>query len=145
VPKKKAAKPKLVLDSNVLISAVVFGGKPQEILDLAVKGLVEVAVSDAILDEVAGVLAGKKFQYPERIVHALISEIEDLADLVEPGETINAIQDDPEDNRVLECAVASGASVIVSGDSHLLALRTFGQMSIMSPDEFLRRHKTKRS
>lgn len=141
MPEKKAAKPKLVLDSNVLILAVVFGGKPWEILDLAVKGLVEVAVSDAIVDEVNGVLGGKKFQYPERIVHALISEIEDLADPGEPGERINAIQDDPGDNRVLECAAASGASVIVSGDSHLLALRTFGQMSIMSPDEFLRRHK----
>jgi len=85
VPKKKAGKPRLVLDSNVLISAVVFGGKPREILDLAVKGLVEVAVSDAILDEVEGVLGGKKFQYPERIVHALIAEIEGLADLVDAG------------------------------------------------------------
>jgi putative PIN family toxin of toxin-antitoxin system len=145
VPKKKAAKPKLVLDSNVLISAVVFGGKPREILDLAVKGRIEVAVSNAILDEINGVLVGKKFQYPERIVRALIAEIEDLADLVEPGERINAIRDDPEDNRVLECAVASGASVIVSGDSHLLALRTFDQMSIMNSDEFLRRHKKNQS
>jgi putative PIN family toxin of toxin-antitoxin system len=145
VPKKKAAQPKLVLDSNVLISAVVFGGKPREILELAVKGRVEVAISNAILDEISGVLGGKMFQYPERIVRALVAEIEDLADFVEPGERINAILDDPEDNRVLECAVASGASVIVSGDSHLLALRTFGQMSIMNPDEFLRRHKTKRS
>jgi putative PIN family toxin of toxin-antitoxin system len=114
-------------------------------LDLAVKDRVEVAISNAILDEITGVLGGKKFQYPERIVRALITEIEGLADVVEPGERINAIQDDPEDNRVLECAVASGASVIVSGDSHLLALRTFGQMSIMNPDEFLRWHKTKRS
>ena len=145
VPKKKAAKPKLVLDSNVLISAVVFGGKPREILDLAVKGLVKVAISNAILDEIEGVLGGKKFQYPERIVHALIAEIEDLADLVEPGERINAIRDDPEDNRVLECAVAAGAIVVVSGDSHLLALRTFDQVSIMSPDEFLRRQKKNQS
>jgi uncharacterized protein len=137
VRKKPAAKLKLVLDSNVLISAFVFGGKPREILDLAVKGRVDVAISAAILDEISGVLGGKKFQYPKRIVRALIAEIESLADLVEPGERVNAIQDDPEDNRVLECAVASGASVIVSGDSHLLALHTFGQMSIMSPGEFI--------
>ena len=141
MPKKKAAKPKLVLDSNVLISAIVFGGKPREILDLAVKGRVEVAISNAILDEIIAVLGGKKFQYPERIVRALVSEIEDLADLVEPGDRINAIRDDPEDNRVLECAVASGSSFIVSGDSHLLALRVFDQIGIMNPDEFLRRQK----
>ena len=145
VPKKKAAKPKLVLDSNVLISAIVFGGKPREILDPAVKGRVEVAISNAILDEINVVLGGKKFQYPEKIVRALIAEIESLSDLVEPGKRINAIQDDPEDNRVLECAVASGASVIVSGDSHLLALRTFDQVSIMSPDEFLRQQKKNQS
>ena len=141
MPKKSAAKPKLVLDSNVLISAVVFGGKPREILDLALKGRVEIAISNAILDEIDGVLGGNKFQYPEKIVRALIAEIEGLADLVEPGERINAIHDDPEDNRVLECAVASGAGVIVSGDSDLLALRTFGMASIMSPAEFLRWHK----
>ena len=138
MPKKPAAKPKLVLDSNVLISAVVFGGKPREVLELAVKGRVEIAVSDAILDEVRGVLRGRKFQYPESIVHALIGEIEELSDFVEPGERSCAIRDDPEDDRVLECAVASGADFIVTGDSHLLALRSFRQMRIMNPDEFLR-------
>jgi uncharacterized protein len=141
VPKKKAEKPKVVLDSNVLISAAVFGGKPREILDLAIKGLIEVAVSDDILEEIKGVLKGKKFQFPEKIVHFLISEIEELAELVEPKEKIEAVLEDPEDNRVLECTVESRASVIVSGDSHLLALESFGQIRIMNPDEFLRRHR----
>jgi putative PIN family toxin of toxin-antitoxin system len=140
VPKKKAEKPKVVLDSNVLISAAVFGGKPREILDLAIKGLIEVAVSDDILEEIKGVLEGKKFQYPKRIARTLMREIEDLADLVQPKEKIEALLEDPEDNRVLECAVESGANVIVSGDSHLLALQSFGRIRIMNPDEFLRRH-----
>ncbi len=136
-PKKKFEKPKLVLDSNVLLSAIVFGGKPRKVLDLAIKGLVELAVSDDILSEIEGVLEGKKFQYPERIVRALIREIEDLAELAEPEEKIEAIVEDPADNRVLECAVESQANVIVSGDSHLLALRSFGKIKIMRPDEFL--------
>jgi putative PIN family toxin of toxin-antitoxin system len=89
VPKKQAEKPKVVLDSNVLISALVFGGKPREILDLAIKGLVEVAISDEILEEVKGVLGGKKFQYPARVVRALTSEIEDFADHVQPGKRID--------------------------------------------------------
>src|SRR4030042_5887947 len=134
---KKAEKPKLVLDSSVFISAVVFGGKPREILELAGQGLIEVAISNDILEEIKGVLEGKKFQFPTRIVYALIREIEDLADLVEPTGRIEAVLDDPEDNRVLECAVESGANGIVSGDSHLLALRTFGKIKIMNPDEFL--------
>ena len=91
MPKKKAEKPKAILDSNVLISAVVFGGKPREILDLAIKGLIEVAISDDILEEIKGVLEGKKFQYPKRIVRTLIREIEDLADLVQPKGKIEAL------------------------------------------------------
>ena len=142
--KKKPEKPKLVLDSNVFISALVFGGKPREILDLAIKGLIEVAISDDILEEIKAVLEGKKFQYPAKVVRALISEIEDLSDLVEPEAKIDAVPEDPEDYRVLECAVESAANVIVSGDSHLLALHRFGKMSIMSPDEFLRGHRKNR-
>jgi uncharacterized protein len=145
VPKNKAEKPKLVLDSNVLISALVFGGKPGEILELAVKGLIEVAVSDDILEEVGGVLGGKKFQYPAKAVRALINELEDLADLVDPVDKIDAVPQDPEDNRVLECAVESGANVIISGDSHLLALQSFGRIKILNPGEFLRRPRKKRS
>lgn len=137
-PKKKSEKPRLVLDSNVFISGLVFGGKPREILDLAIRGLVELGISDDILEEIKGVLEGKKFQYPKRIVHALMREIEDLADLVEPKAEVEAVLEDPADNRVLECAVDSGANVIVSGDSHLLELRSFARIKIMNPDEFLR-------
>jgi putative PIN family toxin of toxin-antitoxin system len=137
--KKKVEKPRVVLDSNVFISAVLFGGKPREILDLAIKGLIGIAVSDDILDEIKGVLGGKKFQFPMKSVYALIREIEDVASLVEPKERIEVAPDDLEDNRVLECAAESGSSVIISGDSHLLALRSFGKIKITNPDEFLRR------
>jgi len=68
----------------------------------------------------------------------LLAEIEDLTDLVEPKKGIEAVPDDPEDNRVLECAVESGANGIISGDYHLLALHSFGKIKIMNPDEFLR-------
>jgi putative PIN family toxin of toxin-antitoxin system len=141
VPKKKAESPRLVLDSNVWISALVFGGKPREVLDLAIKGLVEIAVSDDILEEIEGVLEGKKFQYPTRVVRALMGEIESLAELVVPAKKIEVVPEDPEDDRVLECAVESGADIIVSGDSHLLELKSLGRIKIMSPDVFLRRPK----
>jgi len=142
--KKKLEKPKLVLDSNVFISALLFGGKPGEILDLAIKELIEVVISEDILEEIRGVLGGRKFQYPAKVVRALVNEIEDLTGLVEPEEKIEAVPEDPEDNRVLECAVDSGAKIIVSGDSHLLALQSFGRIKIMNPDEFLRWHRKSR-
>ena len=92
--KKKVDKPRVVLDSNVFISAVLFGGKPREILDLAIKGLIGIAVSDDILDEIKGVLEGKKFQFPMKCVYALIREIEDIAELVEPKERVEAVPDE---------------------------------------------------
>ena len=67
---------------------------------MALKGRVEVGISDDILEEIKGVLGGKKFQYPKRIIRALMREIEDLADLVEPKEKIEAVLEDPEDNRL---------------------------------------------
>ena len=142
-PKKKVEKPKLVLDSNIFISAVVFGGKPRDILNLAIEGLIEMAISDDVLEEIKGVLEGKKFQFPTKIVHALMRDIEDLAVFVEPKDRIEAVTDDPEDNRVLEGAVEAGSNVIISGDSHLLALGSFGRIKIMKPDEFLRRFRKK--
>jgi putative PIN family toxin of toxin-antitoxin system len=141
VPKKKVESPKLVLDSNVWISALVFGGKPREILESAIRGLIEVAISDDILEEIKGVLEGKKFRYPAKTVCALITEVENLADLVVPVKKIEVVPEDPEDDRVLECAVESGADIIVSGDSHLLELQSFGRIKIMSPDGFLRRQR----
>lgn len=141
--KKKVEKPRVALDSNVFISAVLFGGKPRAILNLAIEGLFEIAISDDILEEIKGVMEGKKFQFPTKIVHALMREIEDLAVFVEPKDRIEAVTDDPEDNRVLECAVESGSDVIISGDSHLLALGSFGKIKIMSPDDFLRRFRKK--
>ena len=136
--KKKVEKPRVVLDSNVFISAVLFGGKPRAILNLAIEGLFEIAISDDILEEIKGVMEGKKFRFSKKIVYALMREVEDLAELVEPKERIEAVPADPEDNRVLECAVETGSGVIISGDSHLLALGSFGKIKIMNPDDFLR-------
>lgn len=144
VPEKKAQRPKVVLDSNVFISAVVFGGKPREILDLAAKGLIEVATSEGILEEIGGVFEGKKFRFPAKVTRALMKEIEELADSVEPKGRINVILDDPQDNCVLECAVESGSNAIITGDSHLLKIQNFGEIEIMSLDDFLRWFKRKR-
>jgi putative PIN family toxin of toxin-antitoxin system len=67
--------PKAVLDTNVLISAIVFGGIPREILEEVIAGRLEIAISREILHEMEGVLLGKKFKYPQEAVHAIISGI----------------------------------------------------------------------
>jgi putative PIN family toxin of toxin-antitoxin system len=129
--------PLLVLDSNVYISAVLFGGRPRRIIEAALAGKVRLAASEFILEEIAGVLRGKKFKLPAAAAREVVSEIASLAGIFAPVEKISLLEEDPADNRILECALAAGADVIVSGDKHLLALKTFRDMPILSPAECL--------
>ena len=128
---------KIVLDTNVLISAIVFGGKPRDVLELVIKGKLILAVSEAILEEVKTVLGGNKFQYPSQIVDSILDEIGGISELVKPKMKVDAIINDPDDNRILECAFESGADFIVSGDTDLLEMQDFKGTKIMNPADFL--------
>jgi hypothetical protein len=127
-----------VLDTNVLISAIVFGGKPRNILERIIKGKIRLAVSESILQEVKAVLDGNKFQYPPQLTHTIISEIEAVSELVKPKKSIKAVGKDPDDNKFLECALEAGAHFIITGDMHLLELEIYKGVRIMNPADFLR-------
>jgi putative PIN family toxin of toxin-antitoxin system len=129
--------PKAVLDTNVLISAIVFGGIPREILEEVIAGRLEIAISREILHEMEGVLLGKKFKYPQEAVHAIISELATLCEIVFPGQRIDIVHSDPADNRVIECALEARAQYIITGDSHLIELKEVQGISIVTPGEFL--------
>ena len=123
----------LVLDTNVLISAVLFGGTPEAIINLCRSGKTQLVTSDALLVELSGVLR-KKFGMESRQVVAIVEELRSVAMVVVPATTVNVIKGDPDDNRVLECAVEAGADFIVSGDTrHLLPLREHDGIPIVSP------------
>jgi putative PIN family toxin of toxin-antitoxin system len=128
---------KVVLDTNILISAIVFGGKPRELLEAAIKGKIQLLLTEEIIEEMRGVLEGKKFQFPGEITDLIVHEIESFAEIVKPKERLKVIENDPEDNRVLECARESKADYIVSGDFHLLGIKEFAGTKILMPGEFL--------
>ncbi len=130
---------KVVPDTNILISAIVFGGPPREILEKGVEGRLRLFVSDAILEELAAVLKRSKFNYPPPVIRTIIGELEIISERVVPLIRLDVIEKDPDDNRVLECAVASAADVIVSGDKHLLDLEAYEGIKILKPADFLRR------
>ncbi|MBN1356922.1 putative toxin-antitoxin system toxin component, PIN family [bacterium] len=127
----------IVPDTNILISGILFGGKSGKIIELAVTGRIRLCLSHEILTELQGVLESAKFQFPSSVTRMIADELTTLCILVEPEETIGEIQADPDDNRVLECAVAGVADLIVSGDKHLLSLRQFRGIPIVNADEFL--------
>jgi putative PIN family toxin of toxin-antitoxin system len=125
--------PLLVLDSNIYISAVLFGGNPRLIIEAALSGKVGLAVSTPILEEIQDVLRGSKFGFPSAAAREIVAEIASLAESVEPTEQVTLITEDPDDDRILECALASGADANVSGDGHLLSLGSFRGIPVLSP------------
>ena len=132
--------PSIVLDTNVLISAIVFGGKPREVLEKVISGTFAMAISAEMLDEFQGVLEGMKFRYPGSIVWTIVNELLAVAELVRPTTKVQAIKADVADNRILECALASRATCIVTGDRHLLELGHFEGISILDVATFLATH-----
>ena len=128
---------KVVLDTNVLISAIMFGGKSRDILEMGISGKIKIAVSQDILKELAEVLVDKKFRVPVSFVQQTIHELSEITELVIVTDRITVIKDDPDDNHILECAVSAKADYIVSGDSDLLGLKHFKKIKILSPSDFL--------
>ena len=130
---------KAILDTNVLISAYVFpGDTPEAVYRLALEGRLEIGTSRTLLAAFGRVL-GQKFGWIPDRVEAAVAQVARIAAIVEPGVAVEVIGADPADDRVLEAARAFDADVIVSGDRHLLDLRTWGEIEIISPAEFIAR------
>jgi putative PIN family toxin of toxin-antitoxin system len=137
VPGRNRKRLRVVLDSNVSISAILFGGKPKQILDLVIRGEMILIASAAILDEVEAVLGREKFRFSRAAARAVINEIEALAEIVKPTTSVSAVPEDPDDDRVIACAVDGRADRLVTGDRHLLKIGAYGGVAIVNPDDFL--------
>ena len=129
--------PRIVLDSNVIISAFLFGGQPARVMDHVLDGSVQCFVSLAILDEIRDVLQRPKFGLSSEQALMFIEELHSLCRVVTPTTRVRAVNADPDDNRVLECALAAGADMIISGDSHLLDLGQWQNIRLLSPAKFI--------
>jgi len=124
-------------DTNIYISALNFSGHPSRFLELAEAGKISLAISDAIMTEIGKVLRGDTFAWPEAEIERAQRQIARFARHVEPVETVGVIQNDPPDNRILECAAAARSDYIVSGDDHLLRLKTFRDIPVVKVANFL--------
>jgi len=128
---------KVVADTNVLVSALIFpGGSPEAFYRLALERRVELVSSRPLLAELGRVLADKFGWKPDRAEEA-VAQLVSLAEIVEPTEAVSETEADPADNRVLEAAAEAGADAIVSGDRHLLALSWWHGIRIEMPAGFL--------
>jgi len=128
---------RVILDTNVLISAILFGGKPRRILEKAIRGEIRLCLSEPMLEELKGVLQRSKFDYSPEMIQIILTELMSISDFVNPSETINIVAEDPEDNRILECAVAANADYVITGDSHLLKLNKYLNIDVLNVAVFL--------
>jgi putative PIN family toxin of toxin-antitoxin system len=133
---------RIVLDVNVLISAVISPrGNPAQILDLWEEEDFELVISPPILKELERVIHYPKIQQrynlSEEYVEQFLQLIGSGATVVESSVKLSVVERDPSDDRYLECAVAAGASYIVTGDDHLLGLEEYRGITILNPAEFL--------
>jgi len=127
---------RVVLDTNVLVSAML-GGQVAPVLEQWRAGRFTVIVTDAIVREYLAVLHRPKFGLPAEIVDDIAAYIFRNAEFVTPLESLRVIAADPADDRFLEAAVAGEAEAIVSGNKHLLGLKVFRQIPIVSVNEFV--------
>lgn len=127
---------KIVFDTNIYISALLFGGIPQKLLIAAFENEFELYTSEEILNEISAVLR-KKFSYSPPRIQQVLNSIVALTTLVHPTKTINLVKNWPADNRILECCHEARADFLVSGDKkHLLPLKKFGSTKIITAKEF---------
>lgn len=127
---------KVVFDTNILVSALVFpGGQADAALQRVVDERDELILSKPILDELLGVLA-RKFGRDIEQLSRIAMMLSDLATMVKSGRRLHVLADEP-DNRILECALAGHANAIVTGDQALLALGEHGGVAMLSLRSYL--------
>ena len=128
----------VVVDTNVIVSALLFGGTPGRLIDLWKERRIQLFVCKEIIDEIMRVLTYPRFQLSEKEISYLIyDEILPYSEIVDIPSGPVIISRDPSDDKFIRCAVASGADVIVSGDRHLLSLKDHGDIKILTPARFL--------
>jgi putative PIN family toxin of toxin-antitoxin system len=130
-------KPKVVFDTNIYLSAIVFGGTPRKVLKLALEERIFLYTSAPILLEVATKLK-RKFLWSDRRVNQVIKSIAQIAILVKPKRKLGVVKADPSDNKILEAAVAAKANFLVTGDRHLLEIKEFRGIEVVNSRNFLK-------
>lgn len=129
---------RVVIDTNVLISAIFWTGKPKQLLNHVRRKNITFVTSNHLLYELKEILVrkDKPFHLSEKEANQVLEAMERLAEIIETHSPINVCHDEM-DNRVIACAIDGKAEYIISGDFHLLGMRSYRGVKIMSVSDFL--------
>jgi putative PIN family toxin of toxin-antitoxin system len=132
---------RVVADTNIVVSGLLWRGNPRRVLDSARDGIIELFTSPTLLEELEDVLGREKFATRLVAAGVTVSELvlgyEALATIIEAEAIEPVILADPADDAVLACALAAQSEVITAGDNHLLALKQHQEIRILTAAELL--------
>jgi putative PIN family toxin of toxin-antitoxin system len=129
--------PRVVIDTNIYISAIFWNGKPREVIDLGRDGKITIFTSLDIENEIAGKLK-TTFKLAEEDVNQILLDFSTFTLPIRINKQLIVVQDDPDDNKFIECAVECRANYIISGDRHLLNLKEYEGIKLIKSSEFLK-------
>jgi len=131
----------VVIDTNVIVSVLLFGGKPGELIRFWKTGQIQPLISKEITEEYLRVLAYPKFNLSEKEIgflfnHEILPYFKAVR--IKPGRWKTTIEDDPSDDMFIRCAVSGMCKIIISRDRHLLDLKTYDKIRILLVSLFLK-------
>ena len=128
---------RVVIDTNVYISAIFWGGKPRNIIDLGREGKIQIFTSEDIEQEILDKLI-TKFDLNSCDADKIMVDFSSFTKPIRVSRRIHVVKDDPDDDKFIECAVECSAEFIVSGDKHLLKKKKYKGIDIVNAATFLK-------
>jgi putative PIN family toxin of toxin-antitoxin system len=128
---------KIVLDANIFISSFFWGGNPRKVLERVISGIDELFITKEILDEINDVTGRPKFHADENEINYFINSIEEISNKIVSKRRINNGSRDKTDNKYIECGLTAHVDYIISGDIHLLEIKEYENIKIVTAKEYL--------
>ena len=128
---------KIVLDANIFLSSLFWGGNPRIVLERAIRKLDELFITDEILDEIEAVIGRPKFHAGKNEIEYYIKSIEEIANKIVVKKRIKNVSRDKTDNKYIECGIAGNVDYIITGDIHLLEIKQYNNIKIVTAKEYL--------
>jgi len=130
---------RILLDTNVYVSAILFNGKPRLILEEIIEEKVFAFISNDILKEFEDTLSKPKFKLTNDFIQIVVSEIRDITKLTNTTPLNNYLDlRDRDDYHILEAAYSAKVDYLITGDKDLLSLKKIREFNIVNPEEYLR-------
>ena len=131
---------KVIIDTNIFISAFGWGGRPLEVVELLEKEEIRNCISEGIFNELFVTLSYQKLSFPIKLQTEILEFVLAYSDFYTPKQKLK-LTPDPKDNKFIECALTANAKFIITGDKSFLSLKQFKGIKITTPEDFLKTRK----